>query len=151
MVNVSLIEYISISKKHDDRPTERNVRELHKMRIKMEKTGERRNTELLSSKKVDADTYKVIADILSKGYSIRSKQVSRNAEVGRSIATRLAVGAIGDAAINLTRHNLVYKNNYQTTLRNGKVVDQAPFAVIGNKYTVSKKSVDGSAGRLTFK
>ena len=88
-----LYKYI---KKHDVLPTYKNVAVLRKMRVKIDAIGEKRDSELVKLRVIDSDTHKLISDILSKGYSVTSKEVIRSSERGREAVTAVLAGTMGN-------------------------------------------------------
>lgn len=117
--------------------TDRESNELVSRILKTNELRDKAAAEEKAYKEIDSKTWKVIGEAMQKGYAINSKQVYRDAEIGRSIATAYLGGAIGMVTINSVRNALYYQGQYQTNdKRTGQVVDQAPWAVQGNKYKV---------------
>lgn len=111
--------------KHDNL-SPKHIEKMQKLSTKLQTVSTKRDNEKKAQEAIDSKTWKVMADAASKGYSITSKQVYRDAERGRTITQAMLTGPFGHALIDGVRSG-TYTAKYG---------DQAPWAVKGNKYKV---------------
>lgn len=129
-------------KKHDANTTEKDIKRLEKISSKMEAADKSAKEELAAFRNNDSATWKLIAEAAQKGYTVHSKEVTRNGEIGRTYIQGILGGTFGQITINSIRNSLYYNGRYNYTNKRGMVVDQAPWAIQGNKYKV-KDTPDG--------
>lgn len=111
--------------KHDN-PSPKNIEKMQKLTTKLQATNTKRDNAKKAQEAIDSKTWKVMAEAASKGYSINSKQVNRDAERGRTTVQVMLAGPLGHVLIDGIRTR-TYASKYG---------DQAPWAVQGNKYKV---------------
>lgn len=118
-----------LQKRIDKNPETNSKRELNKRKNLENKRG---NAAYKGAKhldrniKIESDTRKLIEKSQNKGYTVNSKEVRRNGEMGRTVAQNYLAGIVGSRAINDVRYEY-YSREFD---------GQAPWAVRGKKYKV---------------
>lgn len=123
-------------RKHDTNPSQKDSAKLRKITNKMNKYAAKRDAAKKAMEYADSKIFKIMAEATQNNYKIKTKQVIRNGEIGRTYVTTALSGPLGSIAINSVRaHD--YVGNYQTiNKRTGRIIDQVPWGVSGNKYKV---------------
>lgn len=106
-----------------------------------------RNAELDAAHEIDSNTWKIVGNAVKEGYNVDMKKVVKmpQTETGKFTLTQALTGVAGQsarAAVQIVQFYRDYKGKYTTTLDNGRVVDQAPWAVQGVKFKVKAKKDD---------
>lgn len=116
--------------------TPRNAQKLAKVTSKMKEAGDTRKRELEQVKRLESETWKIIGKAAKEGYTVDSKQVTKQRESGKMMVDHLLLGGIPTLVKNLAEYYRDYHGQYSYVNDKGRTVDQAPWAVQGNKYKV---------------
>lgn len=86
-------------------------------------------------------------DARNNFYNVQSKQVARHIMRGEDWVVGMLAGAPAVAGMRVAELGM-YKGKYKTEFR-GKMVDQTPYSVIGNKYKVTEPFKNSVTTKLT--
>lgn len=121
-----------IFKKSGENPTGKTATKLDKLQEKAISAAKRAKFHDDARKQSESETWKLLAKLDDEGFIVNSKQVRRYTEKGRSYMQHLLLGPIGYAAVNV----YPYLGKHQYTDSKGRIREQFPGEVQGNKYKV---------------
>ena len=120
---------VMISKKLSKNHSAKNVERLKKAKANTERAKK-------NIKDVERDTDKLLAKIKKEGYTVDSKEVIRNGEVGKTTVQMMLMGRPGRLAAELTNLQQ-YGTYYRVKTSDGSTVSQTPTSILGRRYKVS--------------
>ena len=121
-----------IFKKSGENPTGKTAAKLDKLQEKATSAAKRAKFHDDTRKQIESDTFKLLAKLDGEGFAVNSKQTIRYTEKGRNYMQQFLLGPIGSVAVNV----VPYLGKYQYTDSKGRIREQYPGNVQGNRYKV---------------
>lgn len=131
-------DYIS---KHDSNPSSYDAKKLSKMTEKGKKYLDRSKAYKKAMNEIESEQWKTVGKAVENGYSVSSQQALKipSSKKGEIYVNNMITGILG--SIPLIAY-MSYKSSKYTGYEapyNGTTVQQSPYLIVGNKFTVKKK------------